>query len=133
MNCIMRNQHFAYAKTKAQVSFTVTAKLISAFFATRLVQFLYFLNPKLPSSVLVKLGICPTFLETTLFWFSHDAAQMVNKNSVIRVYISGLVLSICSLFIAIMAIKSKQARKTHYCIRGFLFIFFFLYAVNVML
>ena len=38
---------FAYAKTKAQISFAVTVKLISAFvFATRLVQSLYFLNPK---------------------------------------------------------------------------------------
>ena len=35
------NQHSAYAKTKVQISFAVTAKLISAFvFATRLVQFL---------------------------------------------------------------------------------------------
>ena len=38
---------FAYAKTKTQISFAVTAKLISAFvFATRIVQSLYFLNPK---------------------------------------------------------------------------------------
>ena len=38
---------FAYAKTKTQISFTVTAKLISAFvFATRIVQPLYYLNPK---------------------------------------------------------------------------------------
>ena len=35
-----------YAKTKAQISFAVTAKLIRAFvFATRIVQSLYFLNP----------------------------------------------------------------------------------------
>ena len=26
-----KNKHFAYAKTKAQISFAVTAKLISAF------------------------------------------------------------------------------------------------------
>ena len=42
---------FAYAKTKAQISFAVTAKLISAFvFATRIVQSLFFLNPKLQDS-----------------------------------------------------------------------------------
>ena len=36
-----------YAKTKTQISFAVTAKLISAFvFATRIVQSLYFLNMK---------------------------------------------------------------------------------------
>ena len=48
----MRNKQFAYAKIKAQTSFVVTAKLISAFvFATRIVQFLkYFLNPKFPAS-----------------------------------------------------------------------------------
>ena len=47
------NQQSAYAKTKAQISFTVTAKLISAFvFATRIEQFLYFLNPKFLASSL---------------------------------------------------------------------------------
>ena len=43
----MRN-HLVYAKTKAQLSFTVAAKLISAFdFATCVVQFL---NPKFQAS-----------------------------------------------------------------------------------
>ena len=42
---------FAYAKTKAQTIFAVTAKLISAFvFATRILQSLYFLNPKFQAS-----------------------------------------------------------------------------------
>ena len=42
---------FAYAKTKSQISFAVTAKLISAFvFATRIVQSLYFLNLKFQAS-----------------------------------------------------------------------------------
>ena len=51
MSSVMRNQHFAYAKTKVQISFAVTAKLISAFvFATWIVQYLYFLNPKFPAS-----------------------------------------------------------------------------------
>ena len=45
------NRIFAYAKTKTQISFAVTAKLISAFvFATRIVQSLYFLNPKFQAS-----------------------------------------------------------------------------------
>ena len=45
------NQQSAYAKTKAQISFAVTAKLISAFvFATRIVQFLFYLNPKFQAS-----------------------------------------------------------------------------------
>ena len=46
-----KNQQSAYAKTKTQISFAVTAKLISAFvFATQIVQFLYFLNPEFPVS-----------------------------------------------------------------------------------
>ena len=46
MSRVMRKPVFAYAKTKTQISFAVTAKLISAFvFAIRIVQFLYFLNP----------------------------------------------------------------------------------------
>ena len=43
---VMRKPDFAEAKTMAQISLTITAKLISAFvFATRIVQFLYFLDP----------------------------------------------------------------------------------------
>ena len=57
---------FAYAKKNTQVSFAVTAKLISAFvFATRIVQSLYFLNPKFQASrhilwlcSLVCVGLC---------------------------------------------------------------------------
>ena len=38
---------FAYVKTKTQISFAATAKLISAFvFATGIIQYLYFINPK---------------------------------------------------------------------------------------
>ena len=45
------NRIFAYAKTKTQISFAVTAKLISAFvFATRIVQSLSFLNTKFQAS-----------------------------------------------------------------------------------
>ena len=45
------NRNFAYAKTKTQISFAVTAKLISAFvFAARILQSLYFLNLKFQAS-----------------------------------------------------------------------------------
>ena len=52
MSRVMRKPVFlAYAKTKTQISFAVTAKLISVFvFATRIVQSLYFLNPKFHAS-----------------------------------------------------------------------------------
>ena len=42
---------FAYAKTKTQISCAVTAQLISAFvFAKRVVQSLFYLNPKFQAS-----------------------------------------------------------------------------------
>ena len=45
------NRIFAYAEAKTQISFEVTAKLISAFiFAIRMVQSLYYLNPKFQAS-----------------------------------------------------------------------------------
>ena len=48
---LWENRLFAYAKTKTQISFAVTAKLISAFvFATRIVQSLFFLNAKFQAS-----------------------------------------------------------------------------------
>ena len=51
MSLVVRKPAFAYAKTKTQISFAVTAKLISVFvFATRIVQSLYFLNPKFQAS-----------------------------------------------------------------------------------
>ena len=51
MSLVGRKPAFAYAKTKTQISFAVTAKLIGAFvFATRIVQSLYFLNTKFQAS-----------------------------------------------------------------------------------
>ena len=51
MSLVMKKSAFAYAKTKTQISFAVTAKLISAFvFVTLIVQSLNFLNPKFQAS-----------------------------------------------------------------------------------
>ena len=48
---VMRKLAFAYAKTKTQISCAVTAQLISAFvFAIRIVQSLFYLNPKFQAS-----------------------------------------------------------------------------------
>ena len=49
---VMRKPTFRiYTKIKTQISFAVTAKLISAFvFAIRIIQSLYFLNPKFQAS-----------------------------------------------------------------------------------
>ena len=47
----MRKPDFWICETKTQISFAVTAKLISAFvFATWIAQSLFFLNPKFPAS-----------------------------------------------------------------------------------
>ena len=81
------NQRFAYAKTKAQISFAVTAKLISAFvFATRIEQTLYFLNMKFhASSCLLWLyrPVCVGPVRKPHCWFSHEAAHSmyIYKNS----------------------------------------------------
>ena len=48
---LRENRCFAYTKTKTQISCVVTAQLICAFvFATWIVPFLYFLNPKFQAS-----------------------------------------------------------------------------------
>ena len=47
----MRKLDFCLCKNKGADSFAVTVKLISAFaFATQIVQFLFFLNPKFQAS-----------------------------------------------------------------------------------
>ena len=62
------------------MSFAVTAKLISALvFATRIVQFLYFLNPKCPASnhpLCLYSSVCVGPFEKPHCWFSHDMAEM---------------------------------------------------------
>ena len=73
------NRIFANAKTKAQISRAVTAQLISAFvFATRIVQFLLYLNPKFQASVFfsatVQAGLCQTWSEPKLLIFSRTGS-----------------------------------------------------------
>ena len=81
-----KTQQFAYAKTKAQISFAVTAKLISAFvFATRIVQFLFVLKPKFPvsSHLLCQYSsICVGPFQKPHCWFSHEAAEILKDSSV---------------------------------------------------
>ena len=69
---------FAYVKTKTQISFAVTAKLIIGFvFATWIVQFLFFLNPKFQASILFlrlyQAGLCRIWPEDR---FSRFTAQI---------------------------------------------------------
>ena len=71
-----KTNNLHYVKTKMQISFAVTAKLISAFaFTIRIVQFLFFLNLRfLASSHVLCLyssrSVCRTFSETTLLVLS---------------------------------------------------------------
>ena len=80
----------AYAKTKAQISFAVTAKLISAFvFATRIVQFLFYLNPKFQAScsfMCLYSLVCVEPVRKPHCWFSNEAAHL--DVTVINVYVT---------------------------------------------
>ena len=76
----MRKPDFAYAKTKTQISFAVTAKLISAFvFATRIVQSLFFLSPKF-QRLAIFCGCTARFVSDLVGnpedRFSHNEAQI---------------------------------------------------------
>ena len=76
-------------KTKAQISFAVTAKLISAFvFATRIVQFLLYLTPKFQASSLLLClyrSVCVGPVRKPHCWFSHEAAQLYATSTIPRV------------------------------------------------
>ena len=75
------NQQSAYAKTKTQISFAVTAKLISAFvFATRIVQFLFYLKPKFQASssfLCLYRPVCVGPFRKPHCWFSHETAHFI--------------------------------------------------------
>ena len=66
-----------------QTSFAVTAKLISAFvFATRTVQFIFYLNPKFQSSrsfLLLCRPVCVRPIRKPHCWFSHETAHLSCK------------------------------------------------------
>ena len=76
---------FCICKTKEQISFAITAKLISAFvFATRIVQFLYFINPKFPASSHLLCLYSSVYVGPVMklhCWFSHDATKIMIKNA----------------------------------------------------
>ena len=74
------NQRSAYAKTKTQISFAVTAKLISAFvISTWIVQYLYFLSTKFQASSHLQWlhsMVCVRPGQNPHCWFSHVAAHI---------------------------------------------------------
>ena len=70
---VSENQQYDYAKLKAQISYEVTAQLISTVvFVTRILQFLSYLNPKFidnPAYVAVQSGLCQIWSETPIVGF----------------------------------------------------------------
>ena len=78
--CHEKNKHSASAETKAQISFAVTAKPMSAFvLATRTIQFLCFRNPKIPASshlLCLYRWVCVGPVRKPHCLFSHDAVHV---------------------------------------------------------
>ena len=71
---VMRKTEFANAITKTHISSAVTAQLICVFvLATRIVQFVFFLNPKFQASSLFA-SLCQTWSGTLKTGFSRLAA-----------------------------------------------------------
>ena len=93
------NRIFAYAKTKTQISCAVTAQLISVFvFATRIVQSLYFLNPKLWASS--HLQYCPARFVSDLVGNPKDRSSDVAAHLIpIQVSCSHIILDVYDLSI----------------------------------
>ena len=105
------NQQSAYAKTKTQISFAVTAKLISTFvFATWIVLYLYFLNTKFKASSHLQWLhslVCVRRGQNPHCWFSRVAAQICTfslhlaKNDLLKhfwsMFVSCIGICICHL------------------------------------
>ena len=71
---VSKNHQYDYAKPKAQISYAVTALLISVtvVFVTLILQFLSYLIPKFkdnPASVTVQSGLCQTWSKTPIAGF----------------------------------------------------------------
>ena len=111
------NQQFAYVKTNAQISFAVTAKLISAFiFATRIVQSLYFLNTKFHASSRLLLLCSPVCVgpgRKPQRWFSYEAAQMILRRS------SDSASLGTNVTIHQIALHTQQKRLRKWCLKAF--------------
>ena len=92
----------------------VTAKLISAFvFATRLVQLLFYLNPKFQaSSSFLRLyrPVCVGPVRKPHCWFSHEVAQFKKKNNLFTLLMEKHELFLLNSKLAIQH-TSKTLRK----------------------
>ena len=115
----MRNRLFAYAKTKMQISFLVTGKLISAFvFATRIVQSLYLIRNFKPVSIVC--GCTAPFVWDLVGnpedGFSHNEAHIYAANNKVLIKLDGCAGGSPSLLFAL--------HKTGFLMTCFILIFF---------
>ena len=77
------NLHRRKQRRRSASRLAVTAKLISAFFfPTRIVHFLFYLNPKFQASssfLCFNRSICVGPVREPYCWFSHKAAHLFNS------------------------------------------------------
>ena len=113
-------KHFAYAKTKMQISFAVTSAPLV--FATRIVRPLFFLNPKFQaSSHLLWLYslVCVSPGRKQERWFSHDAAHLIRHSSGQHYINARLVLSRSKIVRAtLFAFLSKKPYQANQIVVG---------------
>ena len=83
LSCIISKQNFAYAKTKAQISFAVTVKPITAIVFATIPQLSKSKLP--PPSHLLSLysSVCVRPLQKPC-WFSHEAAHLLTVKMYFR-------------------------------------------------
>ena len=116
----MRNRIFAYAKTKTQISFAVTAKLISAFvFATYIEQSLYFLYRKFQASshiVWLYSLVCVRPGRKSRRPISHNEAQMMLDNAIL---VKLSVYPFSSLQIALRELLNHETFTVDQILRDF--------------
>ena len=98
-----KNRFFAYAKSKAQMSFAVTAKPISAFVsATWIVQSLYFQNPNF-KPLTIFCGSSARFVSYLVGnpedWFSHNEAQILLTCTNLHFYCPSKLKVKCTKFL----------------------------------
>ena len=90
-----------------------TAKLISGFvFATRIVQFLFYLNPKFQASscfLCLYRSVCVGPVRKPHCWFSHEAAQVICLGLLLIVHTNErMLLNIKSCFGKWMSVGARK-------------------------
>ena len=83
LSCHMGKPTICIGENKGQISFAVTAKLISAFvFTTRIVQFLFYLKQKFQASsslLCLYKWVCVGPVGKPHCWFSHETAHILRS------------------------------------------------------